>query len=106
MNNIKKYVGNKIREAREEKGLTQKELGETLGYSPMGISHFEKGIREIKMSDIKKLAEYLGKNLLYFLPTDKKPETTFFRSDGEVDTEKQASLEKFNKYIEKIKNHE
>ncbi len=102
MDDIKKIAGNKIREAREEKGLTQKELGETLGYSPMGISHFEKGIRELKISDIKKMAELLGKNLSYFLPNEMKPETTFPRIEGETDSRIQSSLEDFNKHIKKL----
>lgn len=102
MNSFEKILGNKIREAREEKGLTQKELGQTLGYSPMGISHFEKGIRKLKISDIKKLSEHLGKDLFYFMPNESKPETTFPRIEGEIDFQIQSSLENFNKHIKKL----
>ena len=90
---IQNFISKKIREAREEKGITQKELADALGYSPMGISHFERGMRGIKMSDIEKLAKYLGKKMFYFLPPEEKEEkieTTFLRNDDSNDSKKQA----------------
>lgn len=102
MNNFERSLGNKIREAREEKGLTQKELGRVLGYSPMGISHFEKGIRELKISDIKKLAKHLGKNFSYFLPNENRLEITFPRIEGEIDFQIQSSLKDFDKHVKEV----
>jgi repressor LexA len=101
MQELSKKIGEKIKEAREEKGLTQKELGEHLGYSPMGISYFEQGVRDIKLSDLEHLANFLGKSLSYFL----SPGLTMFRtekdSDGDSDAEK--SLDNFNKFLQKRK---
>ena len=100
MEELKRVLGKKIREAREEKGVTQKELGELLQYSPMGISHFENGIRDIKLSDLQKLAGFFQKDLNYFLST----ETTFFRANHNTDPEVSRSLEKFEEHISKLKN--
>lgn len=97
MEELKKVIGEKIREAREEKGLTQKELADFLGYSPMGISHFENGIREMKISDIQKIAGYFGKNLEYFLSSG----LTMFRVDGggASDASVSQSLSDFDKFL-------
>ena len=96
MNEIKKVLGKSIRDAREEKGITQKELGSVLGYSPMGISHFEKGIRELKMTDVQKISEYFGKNISYFL----KPEAVFFRADQSGEDVSQV-LADFDAFLDK-----
>lgn len=101
MQEISKKVGQKIKEAREEKGLTQKELGEHLGYSAMGISYFEQGVREIKLADLERLAEFFGKSLSYFL----SPGLTMFRADkgSGDDSGAEKSRNDFEKYLESRK---
>lgn|SRR3989338_1481237 len=97
MQEIKKVVGERLREAREEKGLTQKDVGDALNYSAMGISHFENGIREMKLSDLQKLSSVLGKDLSYFLSTG----LTMFRADGtNPDKQIYKSIEAFDSYIQ------
>ena len=96
MQEIRKVIGEKIREAREAKGMTQKELGDFLEYSHMGISHFEKGVREMKISDIEKLAKFFGKDFSYFLSTG----VTMFRAGGDTqDTSVTESLSAFDKFL-------
>jgi repressor LexA len=95
MTEIKKIVGERVREAREEKGMTQKELADFLQYSPMGISHFEKGIREIKLSDLERLAGFFGKNISYFL----SPGLTMFRAGDNNDSGMLESVTAFDKFI-------
>ena len=96
MKKISESIGEKIRQAREEKNLTQKELGGFLGYSPMGISHFENGIREMKLSDVKKIANYFGKSLSYFIPSGS---TLYRASNGSQQEGVQESLEAFDKFL-------
>lgn len=96
MKEIKKVLGRRIREAREERKITQKELGEILDYSPMGISHFEKGIRELKVSDIQKLANYFGKDMSFFL----QPEVTFFRADFKDSDNTRKAVKDFEKFLD------
>lgn len=103
MQEIKNYVGKRIREVREDKGITQKELGEVLGYSAMGISHFENGIRDLKLSDLKKIAQHFKMELSYFLPAQ---QPTFFRNAGGDDPDVRKSLEDFEKFLEKRDNNE
>lgn len=95
MKEIATAIGAKLKTAREEKGLTQKELGDFLNYSPMGISHFENGLREMKISDIHKAAEFFGKEPSYFLT----PGLTLFRANtvdrSEGVTESVAAFDQF-----------
>ena len=103
MEEITKAIGEKIRQAREEKGLTQKELGDFLGYSPMGISHFEKGIRELKLSDLKKLSSFFGKDLSYFFASGR----TLFRLGNNANQEGVAeSLAAFDRHLIERKNNQ
>lgn len=85
-----------MKETREAKGLTQKELGEFLGYSPMSISYFEQGVREMKISDIHRVAKFFGKEPSYFLSAG----LTIFRAEkaGE-DSGMAKSVEAFNKFL-------
>jgi len=97
MEEITKEIGEKIRKAREERGLTQKDLGEHLGYTPMGISHFEKGIRGLKVNDLKKLADYLGKDLSYFLASS----AILFRAENHSphQAEMKKSVDAFEQFL-------
>lgn len=97
MQEISKKIGQRIKEAREEKGLTQKQLGENLGYSSMGISNFEQGIREIKLTDIHRVASFLGKDVSFFLESS----ATMFRSDKETGNngDVKKSLDDFDNFL-------
>lgn len=52
-------IGERIRAARKEAGLTQGELAEKLGISAQGIAQWENGVRNAKLGTIKKVAEAL-----------------------------------------------
>lgn len=96
MEEIRKQLGKKIREAREEKGLTQKELGKAIGYSSMAISHFERGIRELKLSGLQRLSKILEKELAYFFPS----RATFFRAQPSNNPEIAKSLKDFDEFLD------
>ena len=67
-------IGDKIKKARGDAGLTQKELGKKIGITAMGISYLEKGLRKIKVDDIVKIAEQLNVEKSYLLePITGKP---------------------------------
>jgi repressor LexA len=54
-------IGQKIKEARLAKGMTQEELGEILGVQKSAIAKYENGrIVNIKRSTLKKISEVLG----------------------------------------------
>lgn len=107
MNN-QELVGRKIKEAREKAGLTQEELGRKTGYSAMGISYFEKGLRGIKISDLEVLSKALGVDVHFFLdvfqPSKSSP-VTFLRGGGyltdEEKDETKKTIDDFESYIRK-----
>lgn len=52
-------VGERIREYRKQAGLTQKELGDRLGVSNVHIGQYERGLRNPKLPQLKKIADAL-----------------------------------------------
>src|SRR5438309_671419 len=59
--------GPRLRELREEAGLTQQQLAEKAGLSQRAVSHWEQGLREPAWSNEVALARALGVNLDAFL---------------------------------------
>ena len=54
-------IGDKIKNARLSKGMTQEELGNALGVQKSAIAKYEKGrVVNIKRSTLKKLSDILG----------------------------------------------
>jgi transcriptional regulator with XRE-family HTH domain len=49
-----------LRVEREKQHRTQQDVADLLGISPMGLSHFELGRREPKLSFVDKWADVLG----------------------------------------------
>lgn len=60
-------IGAKIKKAREERYLSQGELGAKLGVTATAINYYEKGKRKISIDDLYRLAAALGKPLEHFL---------------------------------------
>ncbi|ARK13042.1 helix-turn-helix transcriptional regulator [Fibrella sp. ES10-3-2-2] len=59
MTDIKVQIGNMIRQAREKKGLTLKELGEKIGSSESTVSRYEKGKINISLDTLTKITQEL-----------------------------------------------
>lgn len=68
----KRYVniGLKIKQAREEKGITQQELARLLGSSSVTIGNWEKARRKVSLDDLEQIAVLLDKPLDYFIDGD------------------------------------
>ncbi|MGD0820573.1 MAG: helix-turn-helix transcriptional regulator [Desulfomonilia bacterium] len=62
-----KEIGKKIQKAREEKGLTQVDLAQTLGITQAALSNYELGKRRLYLHQIEEFARLLEKNLDYFI---------------------------------------
>ena len=71
-------IGEKIRNARVNKGLTQEQLGDILGVQKSAIAKYENGrVVNIKRSTLKKISDVLGippYELVYELGKEKSPE--------------------------------
>ena len=57
----------RIRELREERGMTQVQLAKEIGFSPNTISQYETGVLEPNLQTIKKLCDYFNVTADYFL---------------------------------------
>lgn len=76
-------LGKKIRQARQERGMTLKEVADALGYTPSHISQIERGLTNPSVSSLLGIAGVLGLPIEYF----------FKSSDGEATAEKEVSSE-------------
>lgn len=65
---INKYIGNKIRELRERKNLTQEDLAEYLNTTSQTISRYEIGNRKTNQDILFKLAEFFKISINDFFP--------------------------------------
>ncbi len=75
-------IGSKIKEARQKKGLSQKDLADKVGFdSATSISLIESGDRKISIVDLEKTANFLNEELSYFLGTEPKVRVSF-RAEG------------------------
>ena len=68
MSELSKTIGIKVKTAREDAGLSQKDLAKKVGYSPATISQLEAGLFRISVDSLEKIARILKKPLHYFLP--------------------------------------
>ena len=55
----------RLRAARESKGLSQTDLAKRAGFQPSAICHFENGRRAPSLDSLKKLADALSVSLDY-----------------------------------------
>lgn len=92
-----KQIGSRIREAREALGYSQEELGRLLGYSATAIYYFENGTRKVKIEDLKKIAEILGKPIEHFLREEPEDElmAILWRATQELPPTVLHQLDKF-----------
>jgi len=68
VNDFNKKVGNKIKKARDEMGMSQPDLAKVLGYdSATAISLIEVGKMGLKMEDLVVLSKHFKKPYEYFL---------------------------------------
>lgn len=54
------YIGEKIKELRLEKGLSQMQLGKLIGVSQKAIDYWERSVNEPKASYIISLVKFFG----------------------------------------------
>lgn len=66
-------IGERLREARIRRGLTQAEVAEKLGVTRSVIARYESGINDPPSENISKLAEILGVSADYLLGRTDNP---------------------------------
>lgn len=60
-------IGTRIKELRIDAGLSQRELGEKLGFCNQSVSFWESGRREPSLDIVLQLAEFFGTSPNYLL---------------------------------------
>jgi transcriptional regulator with XRE-family HTH domain len=82
--------GNRLKELRVTRGITQDDLGKVLGVTKASICCYEKGTRTPTIENLLDLVDYFGVSSDYLLGTDKivftkkdKPKT-YLMTDEEV----------------------
>ena len=73
---FRREVGRRLREAREERGLTQVDLAVAIGVAPSMISHFESGKRPIALRRLLELARALNISTDRLLGKEGRPKET------------------------------
>ena len=66
MKNINDLIVKRVKDARIEKGLTQKDLADHLGRTAASISDLERGKVQVTASDLYKISHFLRKPIEYF----------------------------------------
>jgi len=59
--------GEQIRQERERQQIPREELAAWLGKSPSLLGKWERGVREVNLSDLARIAEFLGRSPEFFL---------------------------------------
>ena len=62
-----KIIGSRIRQARERRGETQKELGTCFGSTQSMVAAYEGGRRRIGITDLGRVADRYGVSVLHLL---------------------------------------
>ena len=63
-------IGKRIRDKRQQAGLSLKELAEKTGLTPGFLSQIERDISEPSITSLRKIADVLGVAVFYFLIED------------------------------------
>ena len=86
-------VGQLIRQARHQQGISQRKLADKIGRRQAAISMIEQGQMEIQASTLVQLAEALHQPVTYFLPAPWGPRV----ARGDLNFEEQALLLEFRR---------
>jgi SOS-response transcriptional repressor LexA len=68
----KLQIANRLKQSRLDLGLSQKQLGRLFGCSDVTIGEIERGISNITIPDLERMAKILGRPLEWFLSDEVK----------------------------------
>lgn len=67
MAELKRRIGARLRQAREDRGLTQEDVAGMIGLTDVGYGAYERGQRLIPVDCLVKLTSILDRSINYFL---------------------------------------
>lgn len=94
-------VGSRIKILRDEKDVTQEELGKHLGVRRSAVANYESGNRQVDIKTCERIAEYFGVSIDFLIGNVKDNPIdflynakAFFSSDSVTDNEKDFALKR------------
>src|SRR3989338_289072 len=101
-----KFIGQKIKEAREDAEKSQKDLADGLDFeSATAISLIESGERKVKVEDLEKIANFLHRDIKFFLGLEEKTDIRFaLRADKNLSKKQEEQVLNFIDFVKKSKN--
>lgn len=64
---IRTMIGDRLKQARGAAGKSREECAQAVSIKPAALSRYERGLGDIPISELERLAKFLGVNLFYFL---------------------------------------
>lgn len=96
------YFNENLKEARERRSMTQKEVADIIGVAKSTYSLYESGNRELNVQTIKKIADTLNVSADDLLGLNTEPMTVAAHFDGDEFTADE--LDDIRAYAEFVKN--
>lgn len=99
------YFNENLKLAREQKGLSQKDVAEKIGVAKSTYSLYESGNREPNVQTIKKIADVLDVSADELLGIDTEPTTIAAHFDGTEFTEDELKeIKQFAAFVKNRRN--
>ncbi len=77
-------IGQKIKEMRQQKGLTLRDVAEKTSLTPGFLSQVERGLTEPSLTSLRRISDSLDVPIFYFLLDDSHDNVVVRRSDRKV----------------------
>lgn len=98
--NITEYVGKKINELRNARGISQDKLAKDLDIAPNTISRWENATHKPKLTELDRLANYFDIHISTFFPPNPATASEFLaRSAKGLDKNDLHEVERFISFI-------
>lgn len=98
-------IGQRIKSAREKEGVTQAELAKRLQYnSATAVSLIEAGERKVKIDDLELIADFLHRDLDYFIYGEAKKAPDLQTALRAVEGFTKSDIEKAQDYIQYLRS--
>jgi transcriptional regulator with XRE-family HTH domain len=85
-------IGRRLQKARKDTGYTQEDIEEHLGINRVTISNIENGRCKIDSITLKKLADFYGYSVEYFLELEDEHEDLAIAFRNEARSEKEQTI--------------
>lgn len=102
MNKFNVELGNRLREIRKGRNLTQEKFAEQLGIAAKHYGQIERGERGITLQKLKLLHEKFNADLLYLITGDRSHQVKINELISDCPKDKLFDLEQALKYISNL----